>query len=103
MQECWTFSYSSGTGATLRSRLRIVNNTGICAENGVQKGQGEGNPLPKKRKAEDDNAGKEEGLLPAKKQKSITDDLICPITHDFPFDPVTAEDGRSYERTADGD
>lgn len=32
--------------------------------------------------------------------KSITDDLICAITHELPFDPVTAEDGRVYERSA---
>ena len=35
-----------------------------------------------------------------KKQKALTDDLICPITFELPFDPVTAEDGRIYERRA---
>eukprot|EP00978_Attheya_sp_CCMP212_P020266 scaffold57770_cov63-Attheya_sp.AAC.6 len=29
-----------------------------------------------------------------------SDDLVCPIMHDLPFDPVTAEDGRVYERFA---
>lgn len=28
------------------------------------------------------------------------DDLICPINREFPLDPVTAEDGRVYERAA---
>jgi len=27
-------------------------------------------------------------------------ELICPITMELPIDPVTAEDGRMYERTA---
>ena len=32
---------------------------------------------------------------PAKKQKRcIEDDLVCPITLELPFEPVTAEDGR---------
>lgn len=35
-----------------------------------------------------------------KKEEEITADLICPITHDLPFDPVTAKDGRVYERDA---
>ena len=28
------------------------------------------------------------------------DELVCPITHELPVDPVTAEDGRVYERSA---
>ena len=34
---------------------------------------------------------------PPKQSKEITDDLICPITLDLPFDPVIAEDGRVYD------
>ena len=30
-------------------------------------------------------------------QKSVADDLVCPITHELPFDPVTAADGRVYD------
>lgn len=33
-------------------------------------------------------------------ERSIEDDLVCPITLELPFDPVTAEDGRVYERAA---
>jgi U-box domain/Sel1 repeat len=33
-------------------------------------------------------------------QKSAADDLTCPITLELPWDPVTAMDGRIYERTA---
>ena len=42
------------------------------------------------------------GTRPSKrqKQKSVADDLICPITLDLPYDPVTAADGRIYERLA---
>ncbi|CAB9523010.1 Putative E3 ubiquitin-protein ligase LIN [Seminavis robusta] len=36
---------------------------------------------------------------PAKRPtKSAADDLICPISLELPWDPVTAEDGRVYER-----
>ena len=31
---------------------------------------------------------------------AIEDDLICSITHELPFNPVMAEDGRVYERAA---
>ena len=27
-------------------------------------------------------------------------DLVCPITHELPIDPVAAEDGQFYERAA---
>lgn len=33
-------------------------------------------------------------------KKAIEDDLICPITHELPFDPVMAMDGRVYEKKA---
>ncbi|CAB9516582.1 Sel1 domain protein repeat-containing protein [Seminavis robusta] len=33
-------------------------------------------------------------------KKSPADDLLCPITLELPWDPVTAEDGRVYERSA---
>ena len=35
-----------------------------------------------------------------KRHKSVAHDLTCPITLELPFDPVTAEDGRVYERSA---
>lgn len=37
---------------------------------------------------------------PKRHKKSLEDDLICPITHELPFVPVMAEDGRVYERSA---
>eukprot|EP00978_Attheya_sp_CCMP212_P012537 scaffold31315_cov49-Attheya_sp.AAC.1 len=33
-------------------------------------------------------------------KKSASDDLICPISLDLPYEPVTAEDGRVYEKKA---
>ena len=30
----------------------------------------------------------------------MADDWLCPITCELPIDPVTAEDGRTYERSA---
>lgn len=35
-----------------------------------------------------------------RQKKCVEDDLICPITHELPFDPVTALDGQVYEREA---
>ena len=32
--------------------------------------------------------------------ESIADEYLCPITHELPIDPVTAEDGKIYERSA---
>lgn len=32
--------------------------------------------------------------------RGIADEFLCPITHELPLDPVTAEDGRVYERSA---
>ena len=32
--------------------------------------------------------------------KYTTDELVCPITHELPIDPVIALDGRIYERSA---
>lgn len=37
---------------------------------------------------------------PKRLKRSVEDELICPITLDLPFDPVTAEDGQVYERSA---
>eukprot|EP00978_Attheya_sp_CCMP212_P024021 scaffold74754_cov41-Attheya_sp.AAC.1 len=71
---------TSGNTGKLKQRLRgflISHNNKREAEGG------DVNPRPAKRN-----------------QKSPSDDLICPITHDLPFDPVTAEDGRVYERSA---
>jgi U-box domain/Sel1 repeat len=48
-----------------------------------------------------ENEDKEAENDSSKRQtKSPEDDLICPITLELPWDPVTAEDGRVYERAA---
>lgn len=33
-------------------------------------------------------------------KKKLTDDLVCPITWELPFDPVFAQDGRVYDKPA---
>lgn len=49
----------------------------------------------------DSDSANDEQSTPAQHfQKLITDNLICAITLELPFDPVTAEDGRVYERSA---
>ena len=35
-----------------------------------------------------------------RQKKSVADELVCPITLELPWEPVTAEDGRVYERQA---
>ena len=50
------------------------------------------------------NASSEEDGIPPipqrRKTVSLTDDLVCPITLELPFDPVTAQDGCVYEQSA---
>ena len=56
---------------------------------------------PQKKKRSASVTKIEDGSSDNKRQKfNPADDLICPITTDLPVDPVTAEDGRVYERTA---
>ena len=57
---------------------------------------------PRKRKA----AAAEPATEQANKLRSVckamdesADEFCCPITQELPVDPVTAEDGRVYERT----
>jgi hypothetical protein len=38
--------------------------------------------------------------LPAGHRRDVADEYVCPITAELPIDPVTAEDGRCYERCA---
>ena len=49
-------------------------------------------------------AREEEATEQLKRTKSAVDEafaeLVCPITQSLPIDPVTAEDGRIYERSA---
>lgn len=49
---------------------------------------------------EDNTTTSPEKERTAKRLKSVTMDLICPITMELPFEPVTAADGRVYEKSA---
>lgn len=57
--------------------------------------------MPPKRRLDDDAGASTEEL---KRHKSAVDEAIsefvCPITQSLPVDPVTAEDGKVYERSA---
>ncbi|CAB9524381.1 expressed unknown protein [Seminavis robusta] len=62
--------------------------------------QGEEETKGKRAKTDGERGG--ETRQPAKKkqrtEKSFADDLICCISHELPWVPVTAMDGRVYER-----
>ena len=57
-------------------------------------------PMPPKRKADTGT----DTITELKKCRSAIDNVaneyVCPITQELPVDPVTAEDGRVYERSA---
>ncbi|CAB9503808.1 Sel1 domain protein repeat-containing protein [Seminavis robusta] len=49
-------------------------------------------------KRSNSGAGDEPQQSTKRAKKSVADDLICPISLELPWEPVTAEDGRIYER-----
>ena len=51
--------------------------------------------MSKRRRSETDETNKYKSAL-----DNLADEFICPITSELPLDPVTAEDGRVYERSA---
>jgi TPR repeat protein len=55
--------------------------------------------MPPKRRAEDACTA-DEGKRCRTTIEGIAEEFLCPITRELPFDPVTAEDGRVYERSA---
>ena len=57
--------------------------------------------MPPKRAAEDALA-ETEAVNKRYRQAidDVADEYVCPITAELPIDPVTAEDGRCYERHA---
>jgi hypothetical protein len=75
-EECKKANISAGGAATtLRRRLRVVSGATLDEDVDVDE--------------------------PARKRlKVVSDDIVCCITQELPFDPVTAEDGRVYERSA---
>ena len=58
--------------------------------------------MPPKRAASEETQA--ETLQACKRYRQAIDDVaeeyVCPITAELPIDPVTAEDGRCYERWA---
>ena len=55
--------------------------------------------MPPKRAAPDDATTAENKKFRSALD-SMADDWVCPITFELPLDPVIAEDGRTYERSA---
>ena len=55
---------------------------------------------PRKRAAAADTATQEENKRFRSAIDEMAEELVCPITQELPVDPVTAEDGRVYERSA---
>ena len=55
---------------------------------------------PRKRAATAATATKEEHKRFRSAIDEMAEELVCPITQELPVDPVTAEDGRVYERSA---
>ena len=57
--------------------------------------------MPPKRAAEETQA-ETEAVVKRYRQAidDVADEYVCPITAELPIDPVTAEDGRCYERCA---
>ncbi|MEL0211503.1 MAG: U-box domain-containing protein, partial [Novosphingobium sp.] len=60
--------------------------------------------MPPKRKAEEIEAELQQQTEVAKRLKESVDtvasEFMCAISHELPVDPVTAEDGQVYERSA---
>jgi hypothetical protein len=75
----------------------VVNSGGKVVRKKRATSSPKSNPKPKKnpKEAQDDEK-EEDSKMPAVAVESY----LCPITLELPWDPVTASDGRVYERTA---
>ncbi|EOD14541.1 hypothetical protein EMIHUDRAFT_196929 [Emiliania huxleyi CCMP1516] len=56
--------------------------------------------MPPRKRAAADTATREENTRFRSAIDEMAEELVCPITQELPVDPVTAEDGRVYERSA---
>lgn len=94
--------HANGTTEALRTRLLEHSKTELDSQPHTKKQKNENeSPNNATEPKADHEEQKSDADEPVTKQtKSVADDLICPITHELPFDPVTAEDGRIYERSA---
>ena len=93
---------ANGTTEALRTRLLDHSSTELDSQPDTKKQKNE-NESPNNAtepKPDDEEQKSDADERAMKETKSVADDLICPITHELPFDPVTAEDGRIYERSA---
>jgi len=56
--------------------------------------------MKNKKRSNNELTNSDQGSEAKRQKQSVESDLICPITHELPFDPVHAEDGSLYERQA---
>ena len=58
--------------------------------------------MPAKRSAPGPSLQESQAAVKRARQaiEELADEYTCPITFELPIDPVTAEDGRCYERCA---
>jgi len=56
--------------------------------------------MKNKKRSNNELTNSDQGSEAKRQKQSVESDLICPITHELPFDPVHAEDGSLYERKA---
>lgn len=54
----------------------------------------------KRAKLSEDHASKSSTSKSSSSSEAVENEYVCPITHELFIDPVTAEDGRVYERAA---
>ena len=59
-------------------------------------------PMPPKRAASQETQAETQAVVKRYRQAidEVAEEYVCPITAELPIDPVTAEDGRCYERCA---
>ena len=61
-----------------------------------------GDLMPPKRAAPKETQAETQAVVKRYRQAidEVAEEYVCPITAELPIDPVTAEDGRCYERCA---
>ena len=58
--------------------------------------------MPPKRASSQETQAETQAVVKRYRQAidEVAEEYVCPITAELPIDPVTAEDGRCYERCA---
>ena len=56
--------------------------------------------MPPKRASSQETQAETQACVRYRQAIEVAEEYVCPITAELPVDPVTAEDGRCYERCA---